>query len=866
MITHIDIRERVITHARTVPMASKRAGVACGAGFMCLATMRWLWHLKIEKRDDCELEEDVMLAPLAKKSAANNISGVQNSRQKHQPLIIELTDDAVKRKLLAPLRDALCRGGGLVASPYELHLDKNSKVVLIRVGFSEHARASLGEMSSAEERRLLHQFVSRIRLDPKTSSGKLLASINGGGYTHLDSMSLLDGCKQKKIIKREFYRHDRAQAAALNQKWRNHYANGGILEMFGLASNVPADNIRECLGEDVAMYFEFLGFYTRALVTPAICGVMFFLLGSPKDVRWWIVLSIIVGVWTSIFFGLWGQHRYSIGRSWMASEKHISSNEVNAGRWGVNEDPISSDTSDSESDEDADAEKISETTGAISVRKIITRRSVSMSLSVLLLVLVVFVDYRLLDLKRSTDTWLAQPGVVDELGTVTAKLYSTSPGIMKAIAIALFGNIFSTIVEKLVAFESHTDHRDAEDSKLLKLCAFNFVSNFLYLYFYAFIERDIAKLKSSLITVLVMSLAIQNFTEVLLPLMQKRFVLARLMNKYANEQKTSLHKDAENSHSANAESALSLTHMYIDYTRTAYEGTFGDYLELFIQFGQVTIFATVFPLGAVLALINNVVEQRGDFFKMIHELNPLHPASDFSGHGSSSFRDKREMASSLSHDHHQGFAGHHLHGNKHSKNSIDTWMTAFHMISYIAVATNIALLGVDQDPEEPGYQGPFSHIGETLGMDIGTELTFAALFLVEHGLMAAKSWISFILPPRGGLLAQAFKQNSKKCENPDTSHLQSLDNNSSSGSNTATNNALNNTYIELEETVFEFFEKENVSSSARKKYRTLLRHYKDRVTIAERMREEAIAWAAEIVPPSTISSHFEAIQTKEKKG
>ena len=56
--------------------------------------------------------------------------------------------------------------------------------------------------------------------------------------------------------------------------------------------------------------------------------------------------------------------------------------------------------------------------------------------------------------------------------------------------------------------------------------------------------------------------------------------------------------------------------MHDDYSRDAYDGTFGDYLEMFVQFGQVTIFATVFPLGALLALINNVVEQRGDFFKI----------------------------------------------------------------------------------------------------------------------------------------------------------------------------------------------------------------------------------------------------------
>ena len=72
-------------------------------------------------------------------------------------------------------------------------------------------------------------------------------------------------------------------------------------------------------------------------------------------------------------------------------------------------------------------------------------------------------------------------------------------------------------------------------------------------------------------------------------------------------------------------------------------------------------------------------------------------------------------------------------------------------MSYIAVATNTALLGVDQDLNTPGYQEPFSYVEDKFGIDFGIELSFAALFFVEHGLVALKSWIS-CCPPRGGYL------------------------------------------------------------------------------------------------------------------
>ena len=49
-----------------------------------------------------------------------------------------------------------------------------------------------------------------------------------------------------------------------------------------------------------------------------------------------------------------------------------------------------------------------------------------------------------------------------------------------------------------------------------------------------------------------------------------------------------------------------------------YEGTFEDYLEMFIQFGYVILFSSAYPLAGLCALINNIIEIRGDAFKLCH--------------------------------------------------------------------------------------------------------------------------------------------------------------------------------------------------------------------------------------------------------
>lgn len=48
----------------------------------------------------------------------------------------------------------------------------------------------------------------------------------------------------------------------------------------------------------------------------------------------------------------------------------------------------------------------------------------------------------------------------------------------------------------------------------------------------------------------------------------------------------------------------------------SYEETFDDYLEMFIQFGYVVLFSSVYPISALWAVLNNIIEVRADAFKL----------------------------------------------------------------------------------------------------------------------------------------------------------------------------------------------------------------------------------------------------------
>lgn len=61
-----------------------------------------------------------------------------------------------------------------------------------------------------------------------------------------------------------------------------------------------------------------------------------------------------------------------------------------------------------------------------------------------------------------------------------------------------------------------------------------------------------------------------------------------------------------------------------------HQGTFDDYLEQFLLFGYVSLFSCVYPLAAVLVVLNNVTEVYSDAFKVCHVFKrPFsEPASD----------------------------------------------------------------------------------------------------------------------------------------------------------------------------------------------------------------------------------------------
>lgn len=107
---------------------------------------------------------------------------------------------------------------------------------------------------------------------------------------------------------------------------------------------------------------------------------------------------------------------------------------------------------------------------------------------------------------------------------------------------------------------------------MLKLVSFYFVNNFGSLFYLAFRARDMELLEQTLSSLLITRQLIGNLQEQLIPYMSARSSL-----------KTEAGKLAKETNDTNA----SVDKIDAELLFPMYEGTFDDYLELFVQFGYV---------------------------------------------------------------------------------------------------------------------------------------------------------------------------------------------------------------------------------------------------------------------------------------
>lgn len=403
-------------------------------------------------------------------------------------------------------------------------------------------------------------------------------------YTLYEGQSIFQVCQKYKLVTKVYPLHDQEALKKLGQKW--------YLSLF---EKQPFEEIRLYFGEAIALYFTFLSCYTSALIIPVFLGFLQ-LLVSRETVPFFCVFNV---VWVTIVLEIWKRR----------------SNEL-AFKWGT----IGMTSLDEPRPNFRGTMGIDSVTGKVqpqSPRYMTYLKMYAVSIPIVFICMIGAFILMLLSF------WAED--YIKQLGEKYQQ-FIILPSVIYSILVFVVNLYYRKLATYLTEWENHRTQSQYDRHRVTKLVLFEFVNNFMSLFYIAFVIQDLDMLKSQLQTMLIISQGINNFQEALLPLALKYYSVKVLSWKEKVFEKKPKIKKFGTKTLNYAKDNLRIPEIPADDPRIAqaalegnmeeYEGTYDDYLELFIQFGYVFLFSSVYPMAGFWAVLNNLLEIRADAFKL----------------------------------------------------------------------------------------------------------------------------------------------------------------------------------------------------------------------------------------------------------
>lgn len=253
----------------------------------------------------------------------------------------------------------------------------------------------------------------------------------------------------------------------------------------------PLDKIRYYFGESIGMYFGFLGFYSRSLILPAVLGVLQYIFSYEMLP----FLCAFYLIWIVLFLELWKRKSSTFAYRWGTISLATLDVPRAAFEGELGPDPITG-----------------RMTPQYSYWKTL-RQIYCVSVPVIILCLIA----------ASTIT-ISQFWVED----ILLELYGSEsyitliPSICNSIWIALLPLAYSKFATYLTDLENHRTQTQYDRHRVNKLIVLEFVNNFLSLFYVAFVRQDLKLLKTYLLCQLLIVQFIQNFIEILWPVIDNK--------------------------------------------------------------------------------------------------------------------------------------------------------------------------------------------------------------------------------------------------------------------------------------------------------------------------------------------------------
>ncbi|XP_069907049.1 anoctamin-10 isoform X2 [Oryctolagus cuniculus] len=461
--------------------------------------------------------------------------------------------------------------------------------------------------------------------------------------------SLLRRLLTSGIVVQVFPLHDSEALKKLEDAWYTRLA----------LKYQPIDSIRGYFGETIALYFGFLEYFTFALIPMAVIGLPYYLFVW-EDYDKYVIFASFNLIWSTVILEVWKRGCASMTYRWGTLVMKRQFEEPRPGFHGVlgvnsvtgREEPLYS-----------------------SYKRQLRIYLVSLPFVCICLYFSLYVMMIYFDM----ETWALALHDSSESEWTSILLYV--PSIIYAIVIEIMNRLYRYAAEFLTSWENHRLESAYQNHLVLKVLVFNFLNCFASLFYIAFVLKDMKLLRQSLATLLITSQILNQIVESLLPYWLQRKHGVRVRRKVQ-----ALKADVD---------TTLYEQVILEKEMGTYLGTFDDYLELFLQFGYVSLFSCVYPLAAAFAVLNNFTEVNSDALKMCRVF-------------------KRPFAEPSA--------------------NIGVWQLAFETMSVISVVTNCALIGMS-----PQVNALFP--------ESKTDLILIVV-AVEHALLALKFILAFAIPDK----------------------------------------------------------------------------------------------------------------------
>lgn len=434
---------------------------------------------------------------------------------------------------------------------------------------------------------------------------RVMESLRIYNYTKDGKIANVDTLVQDKVFQSFFPLHDGSY---------NLDANSLRFKLFkdwveSFFSDQPFEDIRTYFGEKIALYFAWIDFYTRSLVIPTIVGLVVFFFGVSQvginikgadSVQYMFdnVLSpfyaLFIAIWSTVYLEFWKRRNSIYAYKW--STLNYEEHEPTRPQWVGTKARISAITG-----------KYEKYFPNMTYK---TRIGIS-SLVVLFAIGIVIVTVGANIVYRAFALKLFSNDGIKLLAPITSAL-------LTLVTLIVLGQLYEGVAVTLTDWENHRTDTEYEDAFIAKRFVFDFVNNYSSLFYIGLFKEPAGKnilgqeglndecTYTSCMVDLMIQLAIIFVGKQIIGQIQES-VIPWAMKRY-NEYRYA--KTVEDDSQAK-------TPWVRDDSLAKYQGLRGEYLEMALQFGFMTIFVAAFPLGPFFALVNNLWEIRLDARKML---------------------------------------------------------------------------------------------------------------------------------------------------------------------------------------------------------------------------------------------------------